>query len=72
MKISELIAALKELPQDYDVVMSADAEGNSFSPAAEIGTYMYSPTTTWDGDIINEEDCEGPYQENAVVLWPTN
>jgi len=72
MKVSELIAALKELPQEHQVIMSCDAEGNSFSPACEIGTYLYVPTTTWDGDIINKEDFEDGDEENAVCLWPTN
>lgn len=75
MKVKELIALLTDLPQEHEVVLSKDSEGNSFSPLASHGQYMYIPDSTWAGDIMHEEDAEEyeqDYVENAVVLWPTN
>ncbi len=76
MKVSELIEILKDLPQEHEVVMSKDGEGNSFSPCANFGLQMYIPDSTWSGEILSEEDIEEgetqEYIENAVVLWPTN
>ncbi len=73
MKVRELIEILKGLPQGHEVVMSSDGEGNRFSPLADYGLQMYTPDTTWSGEIREEEDCEpGEYIENAVTLWPTN
>ena len=75
MKVKELINQLSELNQDYEVVMSKDGEGNSFSPFADIGLFMYIPDSTWSGEIKSKEDCDYngvDYVENAVCLWPTN
>lgn len=73
VKVKELMKILKDLPQNYEVVMSSDGEGNNFSPLADFGLQMYIPDTTWSGEIHEEEDCEeGEYKENAVTLWPTN
>lgn len=76
MKVKDLIKQLSELPQDYEVVMSKDGEGNDFSPCADAaGPYMYEPDSTWSGQVWSEEaraeDGE-EFKPNAVVLWPTN
>ena len=80
MKVIELKAILESLPDDLEIVMSKDAEGNGFSPLADHShpdDVKYCPETTWSGEIINAEDIEDEgYTEgdyiDALVLWPTN
>ena len=73
MKVKDLMNLLKDLPQDYEVILSKDGEGNDFSPLADHGLYMYVPDSTWSGEAVCKEECdEENYQENSVVLWPTN
>ena len=59
IKVKELIELLKTLPQDYDVILSKDSEGNAFSPMPNDNNYclvFYAAETTWHGDIYGEED----------------
>jgi hypothetical protein len=67
---------LKELTESYleaeewEVVMSKDAEGNRFSPLYETSAVRYAPENSWSGDLEDfDEDTEDP---NALCLWPTN
>ena len=50
MKVKELIELLQKLDQEALVIMSKDAEGNSFSPLDEVETCLYQPDSTWSGD----------------------
>lgn len=68
MKIKALIKKLSKLNPELNVVMSKDAEGNSFSPIADLELCHYEPDSTWSGEI---HDC-GKGKETAVVFWPTN
>jgi len=81
MKVSELIEYLKELPQDAQVVLAKDGEGNSFSPlCGDHSEGVYFPNTPWSGEFASDDDKEslellteeigGPIK--AIVLWPTN
>ena len=86
MKVKELINILKEMPQEALVVMSKDAEGNSYSPLYKVASdTIYEPETTWYGEVYSTkwsaEDVD--MEENAwkefkkrceacVVLIPTN
>jgi hypothetical protein len=84
--VKELIELLQTLPQDHIVVMSADGEGNNYSPYADYGLGRYTPETTWYGEFTSwdeDEDDEGEFlnsepvrlpveKQNAVVLWPVN
>lgn len=68
---------LSNLPDNYIVVMSKDGEGNSYSPLAQVDSYMYVAESTWSGEIRSLEEHEASgyddkFKENAVVLWPTN
>jgi hypothetical protein len=60
MTVAKLREALKELPDDMPVVLSSDAEGNSHSPLSGASQAMYSPDSSWDGEIYNtpEEHAE--------------
>jgi hypothetical protein len=82
----ELIAALAELPADTLIIMSADGEGNNFSPLADVDTsHSYLAETTWRGEIglraltdeqrargFSEEDLAPEGAVACVVLWPVN
>ena len=81
MKIHELIACLKELPQEMDVILSKDGEGNGFSPwCGDISVGEYEPENTWSGEFmayadeeVDEDDEDSGHRvSNAVVLWPVN
>lgn len=90
MTLSELIDNLETLRETYGdelvIVMSSDAEGNSFSPLSTLRNYIYVPETTWSGEIhlveltdplrkqgFTEEDLyDGEDGQHAVVLWPVN
>ena len=76
MKVKELLQMLKELTESYleaeewEVVMSRDAEGNGFSPLYETSSAKYVPENSYSGDLEEfDEDIEDP---NALCLWPTN
>ena len=77
MKVRELIEELKQLPQDVEVILSRDEEGNGFNPfSGDFSIGVYDP----DGDDWSqfttkenwEDDKDGePYPgDNAVVMWP--
>ena len=76
MKVKQLIKQLQKVNPNFEVVLSKDGEGNSFSPASDIGVYAYTPDNTWSGEIRDlddelEEDEDKPVA-NAIVIWPTN
>jgi len=71
MTVEEVIKELQKLPPKWTAVMAKDGEGNSFSPVAQVAATMYIPDSTWYGECPHPNDVED-YEENAVVLWPTN
>ena len=77
MKIQELLAELSKLPADWDVVLSSDAEGNSFSQVAaiddnvvfdgqDVGLRVLTPALRRQG--FSEEDVGSG--RSSVVLYP--
>lgn len=73
---------LKTLPQDSEVIMSKDGEGNGFSPFScydlgkipqeEVGAYVID---TFYGDGYSDQECDLEPGERdtmcpVVVLWP--
>ncbi len=86
MTTKELIAKLKKCPQDAVVVMSRDAEGNGYSPLADVDPdCVYRAESTWHGEIWStgwsaDDACmdSDEWEEHkkttprAVVLEPTN
>jgi hypothetical protein len=70
MTVKQLIAKLYELNQDDAIViLSADAEGNTFSPASSATTGHYLPNGTYSGECVDEEY---PDAVPAIFLYPTN
>lgn len=88
MKVKELIQKLKLEDEDAEVILSADEEGNCYSPlegTLGFGKGYYIPNNTWNGEFLNQEyindenELEGEIYENnkdiaqkCIVLFPTN
>lgn len=78
------LAKLDHLPGDTIVILAEDAEGNGFSPLAEVEDAMYDADTTWSGERYMTDEARAAtgepdeYSEApesavpAVFLWPTN
>lgn len=85
MNVKELRDLLLTLPDDMEIILSKDSEGNNFSPLADYGdNSIYIPETTYSGlvydDVWTAEDAcmdEADWQKHldnprVLVLWPTN
>ena len=88
MKVKELIEKLKLEDEDAEVILSADEEGNYYSPVEGtlgFGNGYYIPNNTWSGEFLNQEyinnenELEGEIYENnkdiaqkCIVLFPIN
>lgn len=88
MKVKELIQKLKLEDEDAEVILSADEEGNYYSPlegTLGFGKGYYIPDNTWSGEFLNQEyindenELEGEIYENnkdiaqkCIVLFPIN
>jgi hypothetical protein len=73
MKVKDFIEKLKELDQEAEVVLSKDAEGNSFSPVCDFSTGTYAADTTYSGEFTSDYSEEGESPPvRAICLWPVN
>lgn len=88
MKVKELIEKLKLEDENAEVIISADEEGNYYSPlegTLGFGKGYYIPNNTWSGEFLNQEyindenELEGEIYENnkdiaqkCIVLFPIN
>lgn len=85
MRVSELIELLKSMPQDAEVILQKDAEGNGYSPLDAVDSdCIYVPDSTWSGYVYSaewtaDEACmdqdewdELLAQPRSVVLAPIN
>lgn len=68
MKVTQLIDDLQKLPQDLDVYIAQDAEGNGFNLAGVVQTDKLDE----DWGVWAREDYEegGAGLKDAVVIWP--
>ena len=66
-KVKEL---LKNVPDDYEVVISSDSEGNEFNLFEDFCIGIY----TMDGDTLEPDFDIEEYEDGAkcVVLWPAD
>lgn len=58
MKVKELIEKLKLEDENAEVIISADEEGNYYSPlegTLGFGKGYYIPNNTWSGQFLNQE-----------------
>jgi len=73
MTVSELKELLETLPDDMQVVMSSDSEGNTYSPLSSYEIAVYVPYGSWSGYIVSDGDTDGDgLYPKALVLYPTN
>jgi hypothetical protein len=72
--VDELRESIADLPGDLIVVMSKDAEGNGFSPLAEVEpATRYAADSEYSGECPHPDDWDDhPEAVEAVCLWPTN
>lgn len=70
MTVKDLKAAIANLPDTHQVILSRDAEGNGFSPASDHECAEYYPESEYFGYVSCAD--EGEINENCVILWPTN
>ena len=58
MNIKELKEEIKNLPDEMEVILQKDSEGNGYSPL--FGTdsdAVYIPETNWYGDVYSMDWC---------------
>lgn len=86
MTVQELRDALKDLPDDMQVILQKDGEGNGYSPLAAVDAdAIYVADSTWSGDVYStswtadEADFETAEWEEfkrdsprACILTPVN
>lgn len=59
MNIKELKEAIKNLPDDMEVIMQKDSEGNGYSPLSDLtADAVYIPETTWFGEVFFLKDAD--------------
>lgn len=80
-ELREQLDAL-DLPDDTIVILAKDAEGNGYSPVAQVDDAMYDAESTYSGQHYANADLRavepGEWSEApdsavpALFLWPTN
>ncbi len=74
MKVKELIKHLQELPEDTEVWLSKDEEGNDFNPLTEVNFCDVWRHSDWEFDFIDPDEGLDAYPKDQVqemvVLWP--
>ena len=86
MKVGDLIKQLQNLPEDMDIILQKDSEGNGYSPLEGLDSdAIYIPETTWSGEVyttnwdaedanMEEKEWEELKKNNkkCCVLYPIN
>lgn len=85
MNVGELKKYIKDLPDEMEVIIQKDGEGNGFSPLSGLDSNaVYIPDSTWDGYVysmswtsddacVGEEEWEGiKSNPRSLILVPTN
>ena len=85
MNIKELKIAIENLPDEMEVILQKDSEGNEYSPLDGVDPdAVYIPETTWCGDVYSmnwtaEQACmtEEEWEEmklkpRTLILYPVN
>ena len=54
MTVKELKEQIENLPDDMEVILQKDAEGNGYSPLSDVDSNcVYIPETTWYGGMYS-------------------
>lgn len=85
MTVKELKEAIANLPDEMEVVLQKDSEGNGYSPLAGVNSIgVYIPINAWTGDVYSsewsaEDVCMSNEEWEAIksrprslVLYPVN
>lgn len=72
MKVRDLIEMLSRVDPDREIIVQKDAEGNCFSPLADLWEGAYRPITRWNGEARLENPAGEPRDVKAVFLRPAN
>jgi len=85
MNVKELKESIKDLPDDMEVILQKDAEGNGYSPLwGADPDAVYIPETTWYGNVYSMDwSADDAYMEEkeweelkkkprALILHPIN
>jgi hypothetical protein len=85
MNVKELKALLENLPDEMEVILQKDAEGNGYSPLSDADAdCVYLPETTWYGEVystrwtaddaaMSDEEWNDILEKpRALVLCPVN
>lgn len=72
MNVHELITLLKRMPLGATVVLQKDAEGNGYSPLADVRQGHYRAETLWTGEIYETGEEIPDDAIASVILEPTN
>lgn len=72
MKVKDLKMLLNGVPDDFEVVLSKDGEGNGYSPLADHCVGQFDEE---EGEFEQYIDDAGTRvltisESNAIVLWP--
>ncbi len=85
MKVKELKEYIKNLPDDMEVILQKDSEGNGYSPLSVVDSEArYVPDSTWSGNVFfdewsAEDNCmdDDEFKEmrklpQSLILTPVN
>lgn len=85
MTVKELKEAISRLPNEMQVIVQKDAEGNGYSPLAGVDAdAVYVPNSTYSGDVystnwtaadaaMSQSDWDKTkMMDRALILYPTN
>lgn len=85
MTVKELKEAISNLPDEMEVVLQKDSEGNGYSPLSDVHPdAVYIPNSTWSGDVYSidwtaddacmseEEWKEIKSKPRTLILAPVN
>lgn len=73
MKVKDLKAALFYLPDDMEILLARDEEGNGFYRLQEAdGDAKYIKSDDWELEVVHQDDWPEYLDEleSCVVLWP--
>lgn len=65
MTVKQLREMLKSVPDNYNVILSKDGEGNEFKPIKAYSFGEYS-----DGTFYDSIHPDSPIERNTLCLWP--
>ncbi len=69
MKIKELIPLLQKMDPEFEVILSCDNEGNSFSPLEKLSHGYYERDSPFYVEV-DETDRSEHIAHNSVTMYP--